>query len=110
VIHLLIVFDNYTIFILDSTLRSFRVILLGVMRLSADDVQTEILQRLTRVETKLDMQLNAKDLATEALDKAKSAHHRIDDIADTQKWLWRTIIGAIILAAVAFIIKGGLAP
>jgi alkanesulfonate monooxygenase SsuD/methylene tetrahydromethanopterin reductase-like flavin-dependent oxidoreductase (luciferase family) len=45
--------------------------------LSAEDVQSEILQRLTRVETKLDMQINAKDMAAEALDKSKSAHYRI---------------------------------
>ncbi|WEK56448.1 MAG: hypothetical protein P0Y55_12000 [Candidatus Cohnella colombiensis] len=47
--------------------------------MSTDDVQTEILQRLTRVETKLDMQLNAKDIAAEALEKAKSAHLRQND-------------------------------
>ncbi|BBI32377.1 hemolysin XhlA family protein [Cohnella abietis] len=77
-----------------------------------DDVQTEILQRLTRVETKLDMQLNAKDLASEALDKAKSAHHRVDDInkridevAADIKWLWRTVIATIISGA----ISGGIA-
>lgn len=70
-----------------------------------DEVQTEILQRLTRVETKLDMQLNAKDIATEALDKAKSAHHRIDEIVDNLRWLWRTVVGAIIAGAVAALIK-----
>jgi uncharacterized protein YPO0396 len=43
------------------------------------DVQTEILQRLTRVETKLDMQINAKDMAAEALQPTKQAHHRIDE-------------------------------
>lgn len=76
--------------------------------MSADDVQTEILQRLTRVETKLDMQLNAKDIATEALDKAKNAQHRIKNIEDNQRWIWRTVIGAIILAVIGFIIRGGL--
>jgi predicted nucleic acid-binding Zn-ribbon protein len=51
----------------------------GVGVLSGDDVQSEILQRLTRVETKLDMQINAKDMAAEALQSAKSAHHRIEE-------------------------------
>jgi hypothetical protein len=37
------------------------------------ELQTEILQRLTRVETKLDMQLNAKDIAAEALQSTKAA-------------------------------------
>jgi type IV secretory pathway component VirB8 len=84
--------------------------MVGVRQLSVDDVQTEILQRLTRVETKLDMQLNAKDLATEALDKAKNAQHRLKSLEDNQRWLWRTIIGSFLLAAAAFIIKGGLSP
>ena len=44
-----------------------------------EDIQSEILQRLTRVETKLDMQLNAKDLALEALSSAKAAHKRSDE-------------------------------
>ncbi|MEK0313751.1 hypothetical protein [Cohnella sp. 56] len=42
-------------------------------------MQTEILQRLTRVETKLDMQLDARDKAAEALQSAKAAHHRQDE-------------------------------
>jgi hypothetical protein len=69
------------------------------------EAQTEILQRLTRVETKLDMQLNAKDIANEALLSAKAAHIRLDKFDDNYKWLWRTIGGSILLAAVAFIIK-----
>ncbi|MGF7045874.1 CTP-dependent riboflavin kinase [Paenibacillus sp. DS2015] len=65
---------------------------------------TEILQRLTRVETKLDAQLNAKDIAQEALNSAKSAHHRLDEIEDNQKWLWRTISGSIIAIVMATIV------
>jgi hypothetical protein len=51
----------------------------GVGQLAGEDVQTEILQRLTRVETKLDMQINAKDMAAEALNLAKRAHERIEE-------------------------------
>lgn len=74
------------------------------------DEATEILQRLTRVETKLDAQLNVKDIAQEALQSAKSAHHRLDKIEDGQKWLWRTISGsliAIVMAAIVTAIKVG---
>jgi predicted phage-related endonuclease len=42
-------------------------------------IEMQILQRLTAVETKLDMQLNAKDIAVDALDKAKSAHLRLSE-------------------------------
>lgn len=47
--------------------------------MGSEDVNTEILQRLTRVETKLDMQLDARDKAAEALQSAKAAHHRQDE-------------------------------
>ncbi|AJS59193.1 hemolysin XhlA family protein [Paenibacillus sp. IHBB 10380] len=76
------------------------------------DETTEILQRLTRVETKLDAQLYAKDIAQEALQSTKSAHRRLDEIEGNQKWLWRTIGGsaiAIVMAALVTAIKlGGL--
>ena len=74
------------------------------------DETTEILQRLTRVETKLDAQLNAKDIANEALISTKSAHHRLDEIEADQKWLWRTIGGSVIgivMAAIVTAIKMG---
>lgn len=80
-----------------------------------DVVQTEMLQRITRVETKvdnmdekLDRAIQANETAVEALQSAKSAHHRLDKIEDNQKWLWRTFAGAFILAIAAFIISGGL--
>ena len=80
-----------------------------------DEVQTEVLQRLTRVETmvdsmneKLDRAISANETAAKALESSKSAHHRIDKIEDNQKWLWRTFAGAIILAIAGFIISGGL--
>ncbi|WP_339325190.1 hemolysin XhlA family protein [Paenibacillus sp. FSL W8-0194] len=80
-----------------------------------DGVQTEMLQRMTRVETKvdnmdekLDRAIAANETAVEALSSAKSAHHRLDKIEDNQKWLWRTFAGAIILAIAGFILSGGL--
>lgn len=80
-----------------------------------DGVQSEMLQRITRVETKvdnmdekLDRAINANETAVEALASARSAHHRLDKIEDGQKWLWRTIAGAFLLAIAAFIISGGL--
>jgi hypothetical protein len=40
----------------------------------------EVLQRLTRLETKMDMIITVKDTAFEALQSTRSAHKRIDDI------------------------------
>ncbi|MFB5761089.1 hemolysin XhlA family protein [Paenibacillus medicaginis] len=76
-----------------------------------DGVQTEMLQRMTRVETKvdnmdekLDRAIMASETAIEALQSAKSAHHRIDSIEETQKWLWRTVAGAVITVVIGAIV------
>jgi len=49
---------------------------------------------------------NSSDIAREALDKSKSAHHRLDSIEDGQKWLWRTVAGAIIAGLLGLFWKG----
>lgn len=78
------------------------------------DPQLETLQRLTRVETKLDgiedkidAALDAKETAVEALSSAKSAHHRLDKIDKTIFWLGTTIVGAVILAVIKLTMGGG---
>ena len=75
------------------------------------EIQTEVLQRITRVETKvdnmddkLDRAITANETAIEALSSARSAHHRLDKIEDAQKWLWRTVAASIISIVVAAII------
>ncbi|MBB6733174.1 hemolysin XhlA [Cohnella zeiphila] len=42
----------------------------------------EILQRLTRVETKLDLMNNAREIAQEGVMLAKEAHHRIKELRE----------------------------
>ena len=54
----------------------------------------EILQRLVRLETKLDMMMN---------DPAKDK--RISDLEDNQRWLWRAIFGTFITGAVMYLIR-----
>lgn len=54
----------------------------------------EILQRLVRLETKLDMMM-----ADPSRDK------RISELEDNQRWLWRAIFGTFITGAVTYIIK-----
>lgn len=70
------------------------------------DERQEILQRLTRVETKLDMMNSAREMAGEALQSTKAAHHRIDELADAQSWLWRTVVAALIVGAIGLLWKG----
>lgn len=71
-----------------------------------DELQ-EVLQRLTRVETKLDMMNSAREIAQEALQSTKSAHIRLDKIEKIVYWAATTIIGGVILAVVAYVMNGG---
>lgn len=91
-----------------------------------DQQQTiKILTTLERLETKMDQLGNVRDIAVEALQSATSAHKRLDtlqnevekkvadsvknvtedvkEIKDDQKWLWRTVGGAIIAGFVALL-------
>lgn len=77
------------------------------------DLDNEMLQRITRVETKvdgmdkkLDHAIVANETAVEALTSSKSAHHRLNKIEDNQTWLWRTTIAALIVGAVNILWKG----
>ncbi len=79
------------------------------------DALNEVLQRITRVETKvdgmdkkIDRAIAANETAVAALENAKSAHKRIDKIEDGQRWLWRTLVGAVLVGIVTFILAGGL--
>lgn len=74
----------------------------------------EILQRLTRVETKLDLMNSARDIAQDAQQSARSAHHRIDELRDelsaykqTVKWLIGTTIsfGGLAVTACGWLLK-----
>lgn len=59
-----------------------------------DDIQevlNDIRERLVRVETKIDNGL--KD--------------RLDRVEDNQSWLWRTVVGGFIVAAIAIVFKWG---
>lgn len=79
-------------------------------------VLSDIRERVVRVETKIDaitdlreMAESTRETAFEALQLAKSSHQRIDEIADNQRWLWRTLVGAILAAVIAAVtnLQGG---
>jgi hypothetical protein len=74
---------------------------------------SEIRERVVRVETKIDSMTDvrttaeeAKEIAQEALQGTKSAHHRIDNIDKIIFWLCTTIIGTVITGILAFFWKG----
>ncbi|MNC76743.1 hypothetical protein D3C87_1763740 [compost metagenome] len=79
------------------------------------DEVNEILQRLTRVETKLDMINSARDIGMEALQATRALQVRVEELRDEveqlrnrqaefQKWL----IGIIISSGGLVVAAGGL--
>ena len=77
-----------------------------------DELIRNIYERLGGIEAKIDdirdirqTANNAKDIAEEALASTKSAHKRLDKIDKIIWWVSTTIIGSVILALLALIIK-----
>jgi hypothetical protein len=72
------------------------------------DINSEILERLVRLETKLDnynglrekLDLTAKNSDIH-YERIKQLDTRMTKIEDGQKWLWRTIGGALIVSFLA---------
>ena len=71
--------------------------------LTDKEFEKEILERLIRIETKIDDYENTKTKVEEARSKAYSNERRINEIEDKFKWLSRTATGAIITGAIAII-------
>lgn len=78
------------------------------------DIQTEILERLVRLETKIDDYNRLRDkvdlthtIATAANNLATGNTKDISEMKSNQVWLWRTIAGALILAVIAAFVKIG---
>lgn len=69
--------------------------------------QREVLDRLMRLETKIDLQdyKGLSEKADIALNKSKSNEERIIKLEDSNKWITRLVIGAIIGGILAFVFK-----
>lgn len=65
----------------------------------------DIIKQLTRLETKIDMMGNVRDVANEALTSTKSAHYRIDKIDRIIFWAGTVIIGGVILGAIGLLFQ-----
>ncbi len=64
------------------------------------EFEKEVLERLTRIETKLDDYDNTKTKVEEARAKAYTNERRINDLEEKIKWLVRAIIGAVITGGI----------
>ncbi|TKI70106.1 MULTISPECIES: hemolysin XhlA family protein [Lysinibacillus] len=78
----------------------------------SDELVRDVYERLGAIGEKLDginyirdTANRAEDKADEALASTKSAHHRLNKIDKIVWWASTTIIGAVILALLALVIK-----
>lgn len=65
--------------------------------------ETEVLTRLTIIETKLDDYNRIKEKTDEAYSLSKENEKEIMEIKDKIKWISRTIVGAIITGIIAIV-------
>lgn len=68
------------------------------------EFETEVLMRLTVIETKLDDYNKIKDKAEDAYVQANVNKEDISELQDKIKWLSRCIIGAAITGIVSLIV------
>ena len=66
--------------------------------------QIEVLTRLTKIETMLENFKGIEEKADKAYNLSKSNEKRLDKIEDNNKWLFRTTVGAIIVALVGIVL------
>ena len=67
------------------------------------DFETEVLTRLTKIETKLDDYNSTKQKSDDAFTLSRENEKEISEIQDKIKWITRTVIGAIITGLVGLV-------
>jgi CRISPR/Cas system CMR subunit Cmr6 (Cas7 group RAMP superfamily) len=72
--------------------------------MESKDFEREVLERLAKIETKIDDYKDTRKQAEEAYNKSVNNEKEICDIQEKLKWISRTIIGTIITAVVGAII------
>lgn len=66
------------------------------------DVLQEIRESIASIKAIIENIMPTVDLKLQTVEeKLKVANHRIDDLEDQNKWLWRCVAGAIIAGVIA---------
>lgn len=68
------------------------------------EFEREVLERLTKIETKLDDYTNIREKTEEAHTLSKENKKEIDEINDKIRWLSRTVIGALLTGLIGLAI------
>lgn len=70
------------------------------------DAIQEIRENIIEIKLNIENFISNNDLKMKLLEeKIKVANKRIEDLENTNKWMWRTIAGTLIGAAITFYIK-----
>ena len=67
------------------------------------DFETEVLTRLTKIETKLDDYTRIREKTEDAYTTSHENKKEIEELQDKIKWISRTCIGAILTGAISLI-------
>lgn len=65
--------------------------------------ETEVLTRLTKIETKLDDYNNIRQKTEDAYTQSRENEKELEEIKDKIKWITRTIVGAILTGLVGIV-------
>jgi CRISPR/Cas system CMR-associated protein Cmr1 (group 7 of RAMP superfamily) len=76
-------------------------------RCHMESIYNEILERVVRIETKIDGYNSLRERVEQADHRSKENEKDISEIRGNMRWLWRTIGGTIIVGIVTAIIKFG---
>ena len=68
------------------------------------DFEREVLERLTKIETKLDDYNGIKSKAEDSYVLSKENEKDIEEIQDKLKWITRTLVSAIITGIITLLI------
>lgn len=68
------------------------------------DFEREVLERLTKIETKLDDYNGIKRKAEDAYTLSKENEKDLKEMKDKMQWLSRTLVGAIITGIITLIV------
>lgn len=63
----------------------------------------EIKQIKARLEEKLESYHNIREKAHDADNLSQRNKERIEDLEENQTWLWRTVVGGIVLGAIGLL-------
>ncbi len=73
--------------------------------MGAEDRIQEILERVVRIETKIDGYNHLREKLDKTYGLTKQNERYINEIKESNKWLWRTIAGAILVGAITALIS-----